>query len=237
MSARTKLILAGVGAFLICLAFYFFFVKPRSAELQETKDQVAAAEAETSGLQAQLQDLRELREQAPRLEAELNEFTDLVPPTDETAIFMLAVQDAATAAGVPFMQIDPEDPKTSVEGAPLAQVKATIAAQGGYFSVQDFIRRLSELDRAVSIDSIQLSVVEGEEEAEDEGRISATLVVRVFFEIPEVQAPVTSPGELPTTTETPAPGTTPAPTDGAAPAAPEAGTSPAGTGAPQEQAG
>src|SRR5687768_1784991 len=98
MSARTKLILAGIAALVVCVIFYFFFVKPRSAELDETKNAIAAAEAETSGLQAQLQDLQELREQAPRLEAELNEFTDLVPATDETAYFMLQVQDTATAA-------------------------------------------------------------------------------------------------------------------------------------------
>ena len=237
MSARVKLILAGVLALLVCVVFYFFFVRPRSQELDKTKQDIEAAEAQTSSLTATLADLRQLQEQEPRLRAELNEIRELVPQSDETANFIFQLQDSATAAGVPFIRMDPEDPRPSPEDPTVAQVRTTIGAQGGYFSLQDFVRRVSELDRAVSIDSFQMSSVEGEE-AEERGRVQLQMVVRIFFEVPEVQAPVATPGEVPATTETPAPGTTPA--ADATPAATE-GTGGGGgnnnSGAPAEQAG
>ena len=241
MSARTKLILAGVVALLVCVIFYFFFVRPRSQDLDRTKDEIAAAEAQTSSLTATLDDLRALKEQEPQLRAELNEIRELVPQSDETANFIFQLQDAATAAGVPFIRMDPEDPRPAPEDSTVAQVRTTIGAQGGYFSLQDFVRRVAELDRATSIDSFVMTSVEGEE-AEERGRVQLTMVVRIFFEVPEVQAPVTTPGSTTTTTETPAPGTTPgatpAPESGATPAATEGG---GGSGqnsdAPAEQSG
>ena len=231
MSARTKLIVAGVIALIVCVIFYMFFIRPRAAELDRTNDEISTAQAETTALRAQLTDLEELRENAPRLQAELNEFRDLVPRRDDTANFIFQMQDAAVASGVGFVQIDPEEPKPPPEGAALAQVRATIGAKGGYFSIQDFIRRINELDRAVGIDSINMVSTEEEEGAEERGRIDLTMTIRIFFEIPEVQAPVTAPGEAPATTETPAPGTeTPAPgTTPEAGTAPEAGTTPAET--------
>ena len=239
MSTRVKLILAGVLALLVCVVFYFFFVRPRSQELDKTNNEIDAAEAQTSSLQAQLADLRALKEQEPQLRAELNEIRELVPQSDETANFIFQLQDSATAAGVPFIRLDPEDPRPAPEDSSVAQVRTTIGAQGGYFSLQDFVRRVSELDRAVSIDNFSMTSVEGEE-AEERGRVQLQMVVRIFFEVPEVQAPVATPGEVPATTETPAPGATPAP--GTTPA-PEGAATPAategagGAGAPSEQAG
>jgi type IV pilus assembly protein PilO len=232
MSARVKLILAGVVALLVCVVFYFFFVRPRSQELERTNNEIDAADAQTSSLQAQLADLRSLQEEEPRLRAELREIRELVPTSDETANFVFQLQDTATAAGVPFIRIDPEEPRLAVEDATLAQVRTTIGAQGGYFSLQDFVRRVGELDRAVSIDSFQMTSVEGEE-AEERGRIQLQMVVRVFFEVPEVQAPVTTPGEAPATTETPAPGETPA----AAPGGGNGENNNGNASAPAEQAG
>jgi Tfp pilus assembly protein PilO len=219
MSTRMKLILAGVVALLVCLIFYFFFVRPRAADLERTNSEIEAAEAQTSSLQAQLSALRALEEEEPRLRAELGEFEELVPKGVDTANFIFQMQDTATAAGVPFIRIDPEDPIVSPEDASLSTVRVSIGAQGGFFALQDFIRRVTELDRAVSLDSIDMVSVEGEE-AEERGRIELNMVVRIFFETPEVQAPVTVPGEAPVTTETPAAGTTPVPTDGAATPAP-----------------
>lgn len=237
MSARVKLIVAGLIALVVCAAFYFFFVRPRSAELDRTSEAIVSAENERTSLAAQLKNLQELREDAPNLQASLNEFRELVPSTHDLANFMLQVQDTATASGVPFIQIDPEEPRNAVEGVALGQVRATIAAQGGYFSIQDFIRRMNELDRAVSIETLQMSAIEGDEEAAERGRISVTLVVRIFFEVPEQQAPITTPGADPAA---PAPAaTTPAPADGTtpAPADPEAGTEPGSDAVPADEAG
>jgi Tfp pilus assembly protein PilO len=229
MSARAKLILAVVATFLVCLLLYFFMIRPRNADLGRVNDEIDQAEQQTTSLRTQLGALKQLQDDSAGLQTELAEIRELVPETNSVANFVLQVQDAATASGVGFVQITPETPKAPPEGAPLAQVRAVIGAKGGYFAIQDFVRRVTDLDRAVRIDSLTISGVEDEEEAQERGRTDMSMNVRIFFELPEQQASVNT-GEAPTTPppspapaagETPAPGSSPA--AGETPAATPAG--------------
>ena len=95
--------------------------------------------------------------------------------------FIFLVQEAADEAGVDFVNITPELPKTPPEGAPVAEVRATIGAGGGYFSVQDFLRRLYDLDRALRVDSVTMA---GEEEETGATTLTLDMVSRIFFEPP-----------------------------------------------------
>lgn len=199
MSGRTRLILAIVGSLLACFALYWFFVKPQRAELAEVRAEVAAEQVRTSQLQAELQRLQDLQANAPELEAELTEIRRFVPKKPDLSNFIFQVQEAANRAGLDFVQITPELPTNPPEGAALAQVESTIVANGGYFSLQDFLRRLYSMDRALRADSLSIAV----QSLEPFGtRLSMTLLTRIFFE-----SPGTTPGAL-----QPAPGTTPTPT-------------------------
>jgi Tfp pilus assembly protein PilO len=218
VSARTRLIVAGVLAFIVCLVFFFVFIRPRNAELERVTNEVTAAKGEQDTLRDQLASLEALRKNAPELQAELNEIRELIPKRDDFYNFMLQMIDAADAAGVGLDQLDPEFPAPALEAPALAEITILIRAQGGYFGLQDFTRRVQELDRAVSISGSTLTTVEGEETeqggASAEGSVLLEMTVRVFFETPEVQAPVPVPGEVPAPTDgaaTPAPGATPAP--------------------------
>ena len=224
MSARTRLIVAIIATFLVCLLLYFFMIRPRKADLGRVNDEVAQAEQQTTSLRTELGRLKELRDNAPRLQADLAEIRELVPETNNVANFVLQVQDAATASGVGFVQVTPEPPKAPPEGAPLAQVRAVVGAKGGFFAIQDFVRRVTDLDRAVRIDSIVIAGVEDEDEARERGRTDVTMNVRIFFEVPEQQASVNTGAPPDAPPPTPAPGATPAP--GTTPAA---GETPAAT--------
>ena len=209
MTPRTRMILVGVGAALVCLLFYFFFIRGRQSDLQAVRDQVAAERSKTIELQAELARLEELQDQAPQLQAELAEIRQLVPRNHEVPNFIFLVQDAANEAGVDFVQITPELPDIPPEGAALAEVRATIGAGGGYFAIQDFVRRLYNLDRAVRIDNLTMSggAAEGEDQA-GPTTVTFTGVARIFFETPAAPAPATGTapaGTAPATTTTPAP--------------------------------
>ena len=105
----------------------------------------------------------------------------------------------ADYAGLDFVQITPSLPESPPEGAALAQVQASIVANGGYFSLQDFLRRLYALDRALRADSVSIAISSLEPFGT---RLSMTLATRIFFEVP---------GDTPGTLA-PAPGGTPVPT-------------------------
>jgi Tfp pilus assembly protein PilO len=231
MKARTRLIIVGVAAVLVSLLFYMFFIKSRQSELSDVKAKVESAESETAQLQIELQQLQQLQENAPELEAELQRIRQFVPADHEVPNFIFQVQEAADESGVDFVQISPELPKTPAEdptGTTLAQVRVTIGANGGYFAVQDFMRRLYELDRALRIDTMTVATGSAEAGAEA-GAASDTLTVqmtaRIFFELPAGTLPGGATG-----------GTVPAPTETAPAGTPEA-TTPADPGATEAPEG
>ena len=181
MSVRVRMILTAVASMLVLVAFFFLFIKPRQNELGKVRDEVEQEEARTVSLRSELRRLQALQENAPELEAELARFRELVPRNHEVPNFIFLVQEAADEAGVDFVNIIPELPKAPPEGAPVAEVRATIGAGGGYFSVQDFLRRLYGLDRALRVDSVTMS---GREEETGETTITLDMISRVFFEPP-----------------------------------------------------
>ncbi|MEA2447433.1 MAG: hypothetical protein QOK47_1070 [Actinomycetota bacterium] len=200
MSGRTKMILAGVVSALVCLLVFFFFIRPQKAELGDVKDQIVAEQQRTQQLNAELTRLQDLQARAPELEAELARIRQLIPQTHQVPNFIFQAQDAANAAGVDFVSITPELPKAPPEGAAVAEVRMTLSVGGGYFSVQDFIRRIYDLDRAIRIDSITLN---GEEDTVTGGvDVTFSGVARMFFEVPVAAVPV--PVDTGTTTTPPA---------------------------------
>lgn len=206
MNQRTRIILAGVAAFFVCLLFFFFFIRPRQSELADVNQKIEDALNEQQGLEQQLAELEALKEQAPQMNALLDEIRGYVPKNNEQANFILQVQEAANLAGVELVQLTPELPKVPLEGAALAEIRVTMRASGGYFALQDFVRRLYDLDRALRIDTLGLSRLEGEEGA-DEDDVEMTATARVFFEVP-AGAGVTPPAEAaPPATPEPAPET------------------------------
>jgi Tfp pilus assembly protein PilO len=206
--ARARYLLAIVAAIVVSVAFYFLFIRARQAELGEVRAQVQNEESRTVELQATLQRLQGLQENAAQFEARLAQIRELIPQDDQVANFIFQVQDEANRAGVGFVEITPELPKPPPEGARVAEVRVVIGAEGGYFALQDFLRRLYDLDRALRIDNLAIA---GGETGEEESPPTLTATARIFFELPEGSATATptTPTGTPATTTTP-PATTPA---------------------------
>jgi Tfp pilus assembly protein PilO len=181
-----------------------FFVRSRQGELADVRNRVEDAENQSVSLQAQLQELQGLKENAPQAEARLNEIRELIPQNDQVANFIFQVQDAANRAGVEFVTVTPEQPKAPIEdpSASVAQVRVTVGAKGDYFALQDLVRRLYDLDRAVRLDNLALDAEEDEET--NVTTVTLTASARIFFEN-EGGAPAATTGA----TTAPAASTTP----------------------------
>lgn len=200
MRGRSRIILTAVGVVVVSLLLYFLFVSPQRKELANVRLEVDSARTLTTQLQVELQRLQDLQANAPELEAELAKFRQFVPLRPELANFIFQVQDAANAAGLDFVSITPELPKTPPEGAALAQVRSQIGATGGYFALQDFLRRLHSLDRALRVDNFRLGV----QSTDTFGvRLAMTSAVRIFYELPVDPAVATTTAPLPGATPTP----------------------------------
>ena len=217
MNPRNQMVLTVVGVFVVLALMFFFFVGPRRGELTEVRAEVERERQQTQQLETELDRLRALQREAPQLQAALDRFRELVPEDDQVADFIFQVQTAANQAGVGFVQITPELPDQPPEGAPLAEVRATVGAKGGYFAVQDFVRRLYDLDRAVRIDTVTMTGVQDDQEAAEDGRVDVLLTTRVFFELPEGAAAGAGTTTTAPTETTPAPTETTEPAPAAAP--------------------
>lgn len=201
MTGRTRLILSVVGVVVVLLLGFVFFIRPQQSDLSDLEDQVAQERNETQQLQAELDRLQALQENAPQLQARLDRIRELVPQRNQVPNFIFQVQEAADESGVGFLQITPTLPDQPAEGAALAEVTIQMGARGGYFAVQDFVRRLYDLDRALRLDVMNLASQE-----EETGGTSVALdgTLRIFFELPAGVA-----AAAPGATTTPAPATTP----------------------------
>jgi len=184
------MILVIFGILALCAAWFFFFIRPRQAELAKVRADTVEAEDKTVALQAELDRLEQLQANAPALEAELAATRRLIPSENEIANYIFLVEEAATQADIDFVNVTPELPKPPPEGAPLAEIRTVIGAEGGYFEIQDFFRRLYDLDRAVRVDLMALAPA-GETAtagavvdpaAADKLRLDVT--ARIFFEPP-----------------------------------------------------
>lgn len=213
MNQRTRLIVAGVAAILVCLLFFMLIIRPRKSSLAEVNTNIETALNERQSLQLQLTQLEALKDRAPQMTALLDEIRGYVPESNEAANFINQIQVAANMAGVELHQLSNELPKQPLEGALLAEIRVTIRATGGYFSLQDFVRRLYDLDRALRIDTVLLSRGgTAQEPASGSSDIELTATARVFFEIPPGVTPGDGTATAPTPEESPSPeATEPAP--------------------------
>jgi Tfp pilus assembly protein PilO len=218
--SHKQVILGGVATILVMAMIFFFLVGPRKETLAKTEKQVVAAESQTVVLETELARLESLQKRAPQLQAALDEISDLVPEDNRVSNFVFQVQQEANRSGLDFISITPQLPKPPPEGAPLAEVKVDIGARGSFFTIQDFIRRLTELDRAVRVDGFSMATIEVEG---SEDKVELTASARIFFEQP-------AGGVAAASGAVPVPGTTPAPPEGeATTVAPPATTDSGGT--------
>jgi Tfp pilus assembly protein PilO len=199
------MILAIVGALIVCALFFFLFIRSRQGELREVRETITAEEDRAIQLTAELNRLKDLQRRAPELQAELTKIRELVPIEHELPNYIFLVQDAATEAGVDFVALAPELPKAPPEGAPLAEVRMAIDVNGGFFSIQDFLRRVYAVDRATRIDNLSLGI------DEEGGGLVLSMSTRIFFELPAAPDAATGadPNVAPPTAPVATPGTTP----------------------------
>ncbi len=193
MNARARMILAIVGVVVICALVFFLLVRSRQGELAAVRTEIEAEENRALQLTAELNRLKDLQERAPELQARLAQIRELVPPEHEVPHLIFLIEDARTVAGVDFLSITPDLPGPPPEQAPLAEVGLSIAAEGGYFSLQDFVRRLYDLDRALRIDTVSM----GAEEGEGGSLISLDVTARIFLELPAAPGTEQEPANVP----------------------------------------
>lgn len=177
----------------VLVAWFFLVWTPQSNDIEETAQAADDSEGQATRLRLEVARLEELEKKAPALRERAAKADTAIPSEPQLAQFILQVQAAADASGVEWVSVTPTPPAALPEEAAepqaggLLQVSLSMAVEGGYFQVQDFITRLETLSRAVKVFSILLNAGGAEPTT-----LQATMSMRMFV------SPTT-------TTSTPAP--------------------------------
>lgn len=221
---RRAVALAGIGAVLLLLAWYFVLWSPRSSALDDARDRKDVAEQRNQQLEASIERLRKEQQNEPQRRANLERLRAAIPDQPNLAQFILDTNDAAVKAGIDFISIAPTPPAapaavaapTTTTTAPQAgsgvgagagagssssttagapaEIKLTLQIAGGYFQVLDFLNRLGDMPRVVVVDGLNLT-------ADQSARLTASVTARMFVQ----PGAVATDGTTTTTTSTTAP--------------------------------
>lgn len=159
---RQSLLLSAVAAVLVLAVYWMFLLSPKRKALVEAEAEIAAAIDQQASLQNRINALRDVRAQAPSVEARLAATEALLPADAALPATLRQLQLAADESGMVLSALSPGTPAAvDVEGVPpgVSQMSLSLSMTGSYFQVIDFLRRIGDptiTPRAILFDSISL---------------------------------------------------------------------------------
>jgi hypothetical protein len=184
---RTTIALAVVALILVGVLWWLLLMQPAREEQADLEMQTEQVIAQQAQLRQQIQQLRQVRETAPELEAQLAAAQTLIPREAALPPMLRQLQQAADDAGVRLNSIGAGRPAgvATGEGDELSSIQLTMAAEGTYFQLVDLLRRFEDpaiTGRGLLAQSISLSVSETP-------TLSASITLQAFAIIPPTVAP------------------------------------------------
>ncbi len=144
--SRTALVLSVLGAVAVIVLFFVLIFQPAREELAEVESQIALEQDEQQRLEAEIERLRLVREDAPGVEADVAAADAIVPRDPALPALVRQLQMAADESGITLISVSTSRP-VELEAAPeqgLSSIDVSTQIEGGYFQVVDFLRRIEE---------------------------------------------------------------------------------------------
>jgi len=214
-------LIAALIALVVAGLAFFLLVWPKMGQVRDTQEELDAAQAEQLVLETELARLRALQERAPELRERLAQLRREVPPVADLPGLITRLQRAADRSGVDFFSISPGTPLASAAGA--AIIPAEIQVVGEFFSVDEFLFRLEDMNRAAKVTTIAVTTAaatdgaaDGETTGSATGGTALTVALSVEFFTTDINAGPGAPVEQ-VPEETPQPGATPSPSPSPSP--------------------
>jgi type IV pilus assembly protein PilO len=214
---RNILILGGLLILLLVVGYYLLLLGPLRAEHAAAVEERSAREAQLSQLDAEVAELEAIQQDAPNIERRLLELSKRIPANPEIPTFVVQIEEVAEASGVTQVLVQPGDIQPPPGGGEFQVVPITMAFEGRYEELQDFLLRVRNLARLVTVNSVSYEPVEPEGTNGDAGEAAPGVerLLRVEIEA-EVYFQPTPGVSGPAPVEAPAPPEQTAPEDTAA---------------------
>ena len=202
---QRNLILLGVlGIVVLCVAFYFLFLGPLLANLEEQAQAREDRQAQLQQLEAEVAQLEEVRRNSPELQRQLLELNKRIPTQPEFETLVVQVQEIANAAEVTQTEVVRGDPQPPEGGGDFTVQPITMSFEGTYEELQDFLTRADSLARLMAVNEVNYEISEEGTTAapEIEQNLSVQIEAEVYYQptgVSDGTAPV-APGAPESTT-------------------------------------
>jgi Tfp pilus assembly protein PilO len=154
MSRRGPLIAAG-ASLLAAVLVVVALLLPRASAVNKKEKELTQAQQQQGQLEAQLQQLKQARRDARKVQRQLAHLETRIPPTADLPALIRFLQNAADAAAVDFVSISPGQP-ANTPGQQISTIPTQVEVEGTFFSVEEFLFKLETLPRAVKVTQIQV---------------------------------------------------------------------------------
>ena len=156
MSFAARLGVLLLVALVIGVAYYYVYLNPQIQENDKLRSQIEAKTRENEQLRQFEPKLADLNRQMAILQQQMEIQKKIVPDDKDADQFIRLLHDTASTSGIEIRRY------TSMPVANhefYSDVPFSIDIDGPYYSVLNFFQRVSELERIVNIDNLQMSNV------------------------------------------------------------------------------
>lgn len=151
---RNILILGILILILLAVAYYFLLFSPLRAEYVASYDERTQKEAGKQQLEQTVAQLENARRNAPDIERQILEVSKRIPEQDEISTLLVQIEEVARTANVTQFSIEPGAPEAPPGGGNFSRIPITMTFLGRYEDMQDFLLRLRNLARLVTVNEV-----------------------------------------------------------------------------------
>ncbi|HEY6274689.1 MAG TPA: type 4a pilus biogenesis protein PilO [Terriglobales bacterium] len=154
MSTGSKLMIMGLIALLVGAVYYFLPYNSKNQENLQLQAKIKDKNAENARLREFEPKLVQLTRDMAILEQQIEREKKVVPDDKDADQFIRLLHDTAASAGIEIRRY------TALAGANhefYSDVPFAIDIDGPYYSVMIFFQKVSELERIVNIDNLQIA--------------------------------------------------------------------------------
>ncbi len=181
------LILGVLILILLLVAYYFLLFNPLRQEYLARYDERTQKDAQREKLERTIAELENVRRNAPDIERQILEYSKRIPEQDEIPTLVVQIEEIAEGAGVTQLLIEPGDPEVPPGGGDFSRIPIRMSFEGTYEEMQDFVLRLRNLARLVTINGVIYEEVEEQGGRTEGGRTTLDESVEDLLRV-EIQA-------------------------------------------------
>jgi type IV pilus assembly protein PilO len=157
---RNILILGILILLVLAIAYYFLLFSPLRQDYLAKYDERTRREDQKQQLEQTVAQLENIRRNSDDIERQILELSKRIPEQAEIPTLVVQIEEVAQAADVTQLRIEPGDPEAPPGGGDFSRIPITMSFEGTYEQLQDFLLRVRNLARLVTINEVNYEPVE-----------------------------------------------------------------------------